>query len=115
MASLPILSSVNDYIYPYFHNNSYSNYGTIGLIQNPTARFNKAGTIGFSWSHRDPYINGSILAYPFDWLEASYQYTDINNALYSRVKRFSGNQSYKDKGFDFLNLCFLKRVYIFRK
>tara|TARA_B100001287_G_C22686516_1_gene534106 strand:- start:1585 stop:3723 length:2139 start_codon:yes stop_codon:yes gene_type:complete len=112
MASLPILSSVNDYIYPYFHNNSYSNYGTIGLIQNPTARFNKAGTIGFSWSHRDPYINGSILAYPFDWLEASYQYTDINNALYSRVKRFSGNQSYKDKGFDFKFMLFKESLYI---
>ena len=86
--------------------------GTIGLIQNPTARFNKAGTIGFSWSQRDPYINGSILAYPFDWLEASYQYTDINNALYSRVKRFSGNQSYKDKGFDFKFMLFKESLYI---
>ena len=94
-------SSINDYIYPYYKNTSFSNYGTIGLIQNPTARFSDAGTLAFSWSHRDPYINGSIIAYPFDWLEASYQYTDINNALYSRSKRFSGNQSYKDKGFDF--------------
>ena len=101
LVALPVHSSVHNYIYPFFQSNSYSNYGTIGLIQNPTARFNQAGTIGLSWSHRDPYINGSILAYPFDWLEASYQYTDINNALYSRVQRFSGNQSYKDKGFDF--------------
>lgn len=94
-------SSVNDYIYPYYKNTSFSNYGTAGLIQNPTARFSDAGTLAFSWSHRDPYINGSIIAYPFDWLEASYQYTDINNALYSRSENFSGKQSYKDKGFDF--------------
>ena len=33
-------------------------------------------------------------------MEASYQYTDINNALYSNVSSFSGNQSLKDKGLD---------------
>ena len=40
------------------------------------------------------------MAYPFSWFEASYQYTDVNNALYSNVPSFSGNQTYKDKGFD---------------
>ena len=99
--SISSYASVYDYIYPYNQYNSYSNYGTIGLVQNPTARFQDAGTLAFSWSHREPYLNGSIIAYPFEWLEASYQYTDINNAFYSRSKRFSGGQSYKDKGFDF--------------
>ena len=42
----------------------------------------------------------SITANPFDWLEASYQYTDVSNRLYSTVFAFSGNQTYKDKGFD---------------
>ena len=42
----------------------------------------------------------AIIAYPFSWLEASYHYTDINNALYSDSPAFSGNQTYKDKGFD---------------
>ena len=35
--------------------------------------------LAFTWSHNDPYLRGSIVAYPFDWLEASYQYTDVNN------------------------------------
>lgn len=41
------------------------------------------------------------MAYPFSWLEASYQYVDINNQLYSPIKQFSGSQSLKDKSFDF--------------
>ena len=33
-------------------------------------------------------------------MEASFQYVDINNVLYSKVKKFSGNQTLKDKSFD---------------
>jgi hypothetical protein len=93
------LSSPTDYIYP-FSSPSYSNYGTIGLIQNPTARLKEEGTLALSWSHNEPYLRGSIIAYPFSWMEASYQYTDINNYLYSPIKAFSGSQSLKDKSFD---------------
>ena len=96
---VPLYSSIDDYIYPY-KSYSYSEYGTLGLIRMPSARFNEAGTLGFVWSSNDPYTRGSIAAYPFDWLEASYQYTDVNNALYSDVESFSGKQTYKDKGFD---------------
>ncbi len=92
--------SIYDYVYPNVDIPSYSNYGSLGLIQMPNARFHKEGTLALSWSHNDPYINGSIVAYPFSWLEASYFYTDINNALYSDNPDFSGSQSYKDKGFD---------------
>lgn len=88
-----------DYIYTNT-SPSYSNYGTLGLVQSPNARFFDAGTLAFSWSHNDPYLRGSIIAYPFEWMEASYQYTDINNALYSESVAFSGKQSLKDKGFD---------------
>lgn len=101
-----LYASINDYVYPYLETPSYSNYGSLGLIQMPNARFNPAGTISFSWSHFDPYINGAIIAYPFSWLEASYQYTDVNNALYSNVASFSGGQTYKDKGFDFKIMAF---------
>ncbi|HCK04264.1 MAG TPA: hypothetical protein DHV86_05835 [Methylophilaceae bacterium] len=66
----------------------------------PTARSLSAGTIAFSWSDNKPYQRGSILAYPFDWFEASYQYADMENALYSDVAEFSGTQTYKDKSFD---------------
>ena len=92
--------SLNDYIYPHYDIPSISNYGTSGLLQVPSARLHEEGTLAFSWTHNDPYLRGSIIAYPFDWFEASYQYTDVNNALYSDVPAFSGNQSYKDKSFD---------------
>jgi len=106
-----IYSSITDYIYPYNSHPSFSNYGGLGLIQMPNARFLEEGSIGISWSDIEPYQRGSIVAYPFDWLEASYQYTDINNALYSNVAAFSGDQTYKDKGFDIKLLLFKERRY----
>ncbi len=94
-----IYGSINDYIYP-STSPTFSNYGTLGLIQNPNARFHKEGTLALAWSHNYPYLRGSLIGYPFNWVEVSYQYADINNALYSQVKEFSGNQSLKDKSFD---------------
>ena len=93
-------AQVADYIYPYFDQPSYSNYGTVGLIQMPSARLHKGGSIGFTWSHAEPYLRGSVMGNPFDWFEASYSYTDVNNKLYSESPEFSGSQSYKDKSFD---------------
>jgi hypothetical protein len=96
--AIPAFSAIDNYIFPN-SSPSYSNYGTIGLLQMPSARFHKEGTIAFNWVNNEPYQRGSVLAYPFDWLEASFQYADINNALYSDVESFSGKQTYKDKGF----------------
>lgn len=93
-------SQIADYIYPHSSEPTYSNYGTIGLIQMPSARMQPAGTVGFTWTHAEPYLRGSIMGHPFDWFEASYQYTDVNNFLYSDSVAFSGKQSYKDKSFD---------------
>lgn len=104
--SCTISAQFSEYIYPNTFP-SYSNYGTLGLVQAPNARFFQEGTLAFSWSHNEPYLRGSIIAYPFDWAEASFQYTDINNALYSGSSAFSGSQSLKDKGFD-LKLRVLK-------
>jgi len=94
-----VSAAPDDYIYP-FKQSSFSNYGTLGLIQNPNARFLDEGSLAFSWSHNEPYLRGSLIAYPFGWLEVSYQYADINNQLYSGSKEFSGSQSLKDKSFD---------------
>ncbi len=109
--SFPLKSAYLDYIYP-STNPDFSNYGTLGLIQMPTSRFAEEGTLAFSWSHNDPYLRGSIVAYPFSWLEASYQYADINNALYSPVKEFSGSQSLKDKSFDAKFMLLKEREYL---
>ncbi len=92
-------SALNDYIYPN-QEPSFSNYGTIGLLTSPNARFLDEGSLGFAWNHNQPYLRGSLIAYPFDWFEASFQYTDINNQLYSEFQSFSGNQTFKDKSFD---------------
>lgn len=88
-----------DYLFPY-NNPSFSDYGTLGLIQMPNSRFLEEGSLGFVWSRNQPYMRGGIVAYPFNWFEIIYKYTDINDALYSNVKAYSGGQSLKDKGFD---------------
>ena len=75
--SLNIYSDIDDYIYPKSSYPSFSNSGTIGLIQMPSARMMPAGSIAFSWTDADPYQRGSFIGTPFDWFEASYQYTDI--------------------------------------
>ena len=94
-----LYAQYNEYIY-LNKGPSYSNYGTLGFVNAPNARFHEEGTLAFSWSHNQPYLRGSLVLYPFDWLEASYQYTDVNNYLYSPYKEFSGGQSFKDKSFD---------------
>jgi hypothetical protein len=111
LMSFPLKSAYLDYIYP-SRNPDFSNYGTLGLIQMPTARLAEEGTLAFSWTHNEPYLRGSIVAYPFSWFEASYQYADINNALYSPVKAFSGSQSLKDKSFDAKFRLFKERDYL---
>ena len=103
-------ASSKDYIFPFFSDYSFSNYGTTGLLSNPNARFQEEGTIAFAWNRMQPYLRGSIIAYPFSWMEASYQYTDLNNRLYSSSFSFSGNQSLKDKGFD-LKIKLLDETY----
>lgn len=96
---LPVWSGYLDYAYP-SKEPSFSNFGGLGILKNPNARFHENGTLAFTWTHDYPYLRGSIVAYPFDWLETSFQYTDVNNQLYSDVRAFSGDQSLKDKSFD---------------
>jgi hypothetical protein len=104
-------AQIADYIYPHYEQPSYSNYGTVGLIQMPSARMHPEGSVGFTWSHSEPYLRGSIMGNPFDWLEAAYQYTDVNNKLYSDSSEFSGSQSYKDKSFDAKIRLFKERTF----
>ena len=84
----------------YLRSPSHSEYGTIGLINMPSARTMPAGSLAFHWTRAQPYFRGSIVGYPFDWFEALYKYTDINDKPYSPYSSFSGGQSLKDKAFD---------------
>ena len=40
-------AQISEYIYPKSGSPSYSNYGTTGLIQMPSARFHDSGSLGF--------------------------------------------------------------------
>ena len=72
----------------------------------PNSRIQESGVLSFSYSQWDPYKKLTFYAAPYDWLEVSYQYTDLTNRLYSSVFAFSGNQTAKDKGFNFKNMAF---------
>ena len=78
-----------------FANNS-ANSGS-GLIMTPSARLADEGTVKIIISKYSPINRVAVIANPYDWLEASFYYNDIN------VKRYfpGSSQSYKDKGFSF--------------
>lgn len=65
----------------------------------PNARLMKEGSmkIGYSSSYPNEYT--FISATPFNWMEAVYKYTEVENIKYGPIT-YSGNQSLKDKGFD---------------
>lgn len=79
---------------------SQTDFGGVGLLQMPTARM--ANTGEFSANYRDDkeYRRYAISLQATDWFEATARYTDIRTRPYSLVASFSGDQTYKDKGFD---------------
>lgn len=97
-ASLPLRASIDDY-YPYKVLPSSSNYGNTGILEIPNARMMQEASLRFNFSSSFPNEFTSLTASPFNWLEASYRYVEIKNQLYGPAA-YSGNQSYKDKGFD---------------
>jgi hypothetical protein len=97
--AVSVPADILDYKYQY-QTPTFSSYGTVGLIQMPSARLLESGSLAFTYSNFDPYARIAMVAYPFSWLEMYYQYTDISNKLYSDVFAYSKNQTYKDKGFD---------------
>lgn len=75
---------------------SASDWGEIGLLQTPSARMAPAATTRFHLSRVQPYTRGTVMFQPFDWLEAGFRYTSIDNRDYG-----PGNpQSFKDKSID---------------
>lgn len=77
---------------------SASDWGSIGLLQTPTARLGPAGRVSTTISHASPYTRYGAILQPFDWLEAGFLYTDISNRLYGPA--IAGDQSRKDKQVD---------------
>ena len=81
-----------------FTYNTFNNHGAIGLINMPTARLYKEQTFGFTLYDGTPDQKITMTSSPYDWLEASFFYTNIQGRPYPGYESF---QDYKDKGFNF--------------
>ena len=79
-----------------FKNNIYNNHGSVGLINMPSARFFDESTFGITAYDGTPDQKITLTASPFDWLEASFFYTNIQGLPYPGYEY----QDYKDKGFN---------------
>ena len=84
-----------------FNFNSYNNYGVVGLINMPTARIYEESVFGLTIYNGTPDKKITLTSNPFDWMEASIFYTNIQNRPYCEVSYDPVcKQDYKDKGFN---------------
>lgn len=75
---------------------SQSTYGSIGLIEMPTARFSADGEFLFGISTEDPYSRLFSKVQFFPWMEAVVRYTEGTYKPYNA----GSPQTWKDKGID---------------
>jgi len=84
-----------------FNFNSYNNHGIVGLINMPTARLHDESVFGLTFYDGSPDQKITLSSNPFDWMEASFFYTNIQNRSYCSVSYDPVcKQDYKDKGFN---------------
>ena len=84
-----------------FNFNSYNNHGVVGLINMPTARLYDESVYGLTIYDGTPDQKLTLTSNPFDWMEASFFYTSIQNKLIASVSYDPVcKQDYKDKGFN---------------
>ncbi len=85
-----------------FNYNSYNNQGVIGLINMPSARSYDESSYGITLYSGDPDQKITMTSSPYDWLEASFFYTNIDGKPYCELEADPVcDQDYKDKGFNF--------------
>ena len=53
----------------YFRSPTFSDYGTVGLLNMPSARTLDEGSLALHWSRSQPYFRGSIVATPLAGLK----------------------------------------------
>ena len=82
--------------------NSFNNHGVIGLINMPTARFYDESSFGFTLYNGERDQKVTMTSSPYDWMEASLFYMNIEDDQYCRGNALGQNfcQGYKDKGFN---------------
>ena len=84
LISSNIFPSISDY-YPQDLGPTSSNYGEVGLLEMPTARLMKEGSLKIGISSSYPNEFTYIVATPFSWLETTYRYSEIKNLLSQMV------------------------------
>ena len=84
-----------------FKHNLYNNYGIVGTISTPSARTFDEGVHGVTAYAGDPNQTVTLSASPFDWFEASFFYTNVEDRpyCYDFTTEFC-LQDFKDKGFN---------------
>ena len=84
-----------------FTYNSYNNHGVIGLINMPTARFYDAASHGITLYDGTPDQKITLTSSPYNWLEASFFYTNIENRRYCGATYDPKYTTISRKGFNF--------------
>ena len=79
-----------------FKYNTFNNHGSVGLINTPTARFFNEAVHGITIYDGTPDQKITLTSNPYDWLEASFFYTNVQGLPYPGYEY----QDYKDKGFN---------------
>ena len=99
---LVIILTAQDLYSDSFEYNSFNNHGVIGLINMPTARFYDEASYGITVYDGSPDQKITMTSFPYDWMESSFFYTNIQGKPYCR-QSFDPvcQQDYKDKGFNF--------------
>ena len=65
-----------------FKYNTYNNHGVVGLINLPSARIFNEESHGINLYYGDPDQKITLSSNPYDWLEASFFYTNRSNERY---------------------------------
>lgn len=79
-----------------FKYNTFNNHGVVGLINMPSARIYEEGAVGITLYDGTPDQKITMTSSPYNWLEASFFYTNIQGKPYPGYEY----QDYKDKGFN---------------
>jgi hypothetical protein len=85
-----------------FKYNTFNNHGVLGIVNLPSARFYDESSYGITIYDGTPDQKITMTSFPFDWMEASFFYTSIQNIRYcEQASDPVCGQDYKDKGFNF--------------
>ena len=99
--SLCLAFSASSLVADSFEYNSFNNHGAIGLINMPSARFYDEASHGITIYDGTPDQKITMTSFPYDWMEASFFYTNIQGKPYCGQSFDSVcQQDYKDKGFN---------------